>query len=70
MDRTAAALVNERILGLDSVDIGNIDYSYKTVKPILHDEAKVMEIAQAQNVIPSSTAVCRIWADTQSLMVR
>ena len=52
MDRTAAALVNERILGLDSVDIGNIDYSYKTVKPILHDEAKVMEIAQAQNVIP------------------
>lgn len=52
MDRTTAALINERVLGLDSVDIGNIDYSYKTVKPILHDEAKVMEIAQAQNVIP------------------
>lgn len=52
IDRTTAALVNERVIGLDSVDIGNIDYSYKTVKPILHDEAKVMEIAQAQSVIP------------------
>ncbi|MGF6376984.1 dimethylamine--corrinoid protein Co-methyltransferase [Clostridiales Family XIII bacterium PM5-7] len=52
MDRTTAVLINERVLGLDSVDIGNIDYSYKTVKPILHDEAKVMEIAQAQAVIP------------------
>ena len=52
MDRATAALINERVLGLDSVDIGNIDYSYKTVKPILHDEAKVMEIAQAQAVIP------------------
>lgn len=52
MDRTTAVLINERVLGLDSVDIGNIDYSYKTVKPILHDETKVMEIAQAQAVIP------------------
>ena len=52
MDRTTSVLINERVLGLDSVDIGNIDYSYKTVKPILHDEAKVMEIAQAQAVIP------------------
>lgn len=52
MDRSTAVLVNERILGLDSVDIGNIDYSFKTVKPILHDEAKVMEIAQAAAVIP------------------
>lgn len=52
MDRSTAVLVNERVLGLDSVDIGNIDYSFKTVKPILHDEAKVMEIAQAQAVIP------------------
>jgi len=52
MDRATAALVNERVLSLDSVDIGNIDYSYKAVKPILHDEAKVMEMAQAQTVIP------------------
>lgn len=52
MDRTTSVLINERVLGLDSVDIGNIDYSYKSVKPILHDEAKIMEIAQAQAVIP------------------
>jgi dimethylamine--corrinoid protein Co-methyltransferase len=52
MDRSTAVLVNERVLGLDSVDIGNIDYSFKTVKPILHDEAKVMELAQSQAVIP------------------
>lgn len=52
MDRSTAVLINERVLGLDSVDIGNIDYSFKTVKPILHDEAKVMELAQAQAVIP------------------
>jgi len=52
MDQTTAVLVNERVLGLDSVDIGNIDYSFKTVKPILHDEAKIMEMAQAQAVIP------------------
>jgi dimethylamine--corrinoid protein Co-methyltransferase len=52
MDRTTAVLVNERVLGLDSVDIGNIDYSFKTVKSILHDEAKIMEIAQSQAVIP------------------
>lgn len=52
MDRATVALVNERILGLDSVDIGNIDYSFKAVKPIMHDEAKVMEMAQIQTVIP------------------
>ena len=52
IDRSTAVLVNERILCMDSVDIGNIDYSYKTVKPILNDEAKVMQIAQSQSVIP------------------
>lgn len=52
MDRSTAVLVNERILCMDSVDIGNIDYSYKTVKPILHDEAKVMQLAQSQCMIP------------------
>jgi dimethylamine--corrinoid protein Co-methyltransferase len=52
IDRTTSVLINERVLGLDSVDIGNIDYSFKTVKPILNDEAKEMEIAQTQAVIP------------------
>jgi len=52
MDRTTTVLVNERVLCLDSIDIGNIDYSFKSVKPILHDEAKIMEIAQSQAVFP------------------
>lgn len=42
MDRSTSVLVNERVLGTDSVDIGNIDNSYKAVKPIMSDEAKVM----------------------------
>jgi hypothetical protein len=50
--QNSGGAVNERILGLNSVDIGNIDYSFKSVKPILHDEAKIMEIAQSQAVIP------------------
>lgn len=52
MDRSIAVLVHERVLGADSVDIGNIDYSYKAVKPILHDEAKIMETAQLNSIIP------------------
>lgn len=61
-------MVNERILGLDSVDIGNIDYSYKTVKPILHDEAKVMETpARTSPVLYGGMPDL---GDTQSLMVR
>ncbi len=52
MDRTTSALVNERVLCLDSVDIGNIDYSYRSVKPILHDEAKIMEMVQSQAIFP------------------
>ncbi len=52
MDRSISVLVYERVLGTDSVDIGNIDYSYKAVKPIMNDEAKVMEFIQANAVIP------------------
>ncbi len=52
MDRATAVLVHERILGADSLDLGNIDYSYKAVKSILHDEAKVMEIVQLNSVMP------------------
>lgn len=52
MDRATAVLVHEKILGADSLDLGNIDYSYKAVKSILHDEAKVMEIVQLNSIIP------------------
>lgn len=52
IDRSISTLVYERVLGTDSVDIGNIDYSFKAVKSILSDEAKVMQHAQMNAVIP------------------
>ncbi len=52
MERSMAALVSEKILGADSVDIGNMDYSYKAVKQIIHNETPVMELAQLNTVMP------------------
>ena len=52
MDRATAIQVHEKVLGADSLDLGNIDYSYKAVKAILHDEAKVMENVQLNTVMP------------------
>ena len=52
MERSMAALVSEKVLGADSVDIGNMDYSYKAVKQIIHNETPVMELAQLNAVMP------------------
>lgn len=52
MERSMAALVSEKVLGADSIDIGNMDYSYKAVKQIVHNETPVMELAQLNTVIP------------------
>lgn len=52
MERSMAVLVSEKILGADSVDIGNMDYSYKAVKQIIHNETPVMELAQLNAVMP------------------
>ena len=52
MDRATAIQVHEKVLGADSMDLGNIDYSYKSVKAILHDEAKVMENVQLNTIMP------------------
>lgn len=52
MDRATAILVHEKVLAADSLDLGNIDYSYKSVKAILHDEAKVMENVQLNTIMP------------------
>ncbi|KUO51159.1 MAG: dimethylamine methyltransferase [Desulfitibacter sp. BRH_c19] len=52
MDRATAIQVHEKVLSADSLDLGNIDYSYKAVKSILHDEAKVMENVQLNTTIP------------------
>jgi len=52
MDRATAIQVHEKVLSADSLDLGNIDYSYKSVKAILHDEAKVMENVQLNTIMP------------------
>ncbi len=52
IDRSAAVLIHEKVLGADSLDLGHIDYSYKAVKPVLHDEAALMELTQLNSVMP------------------
>jgi len=52
MERSMAVLVSEKVLGADSVDIGNMDYSYKAVKQIVHNETPVMELAQLNTIMP------------------
>lgn len=52
LDRAISIQVHEKVLAADSLDLGNIDYSYKSVKAILHDEAKVMENVQMNTIMP------------------
>lgn len=52
IDRTGGAQVHERGFGADSVDIGHIDYTYKAVKSILHDEAIAVQNCLNQTVMP------------------
>lgn len=52
LDRATAIQVHEKVLSADSLDLGNIDYSFKAVKAILHDEAKVMENVQMNTIMP------------------
>lgn len=52
IDRTISAQIHERGFGNDSVDIGHIDYTYKAVKTIMHDEAADVQQCLNQTVIP------------------
>lgn len=52
IDRGTAVLIHEKVLGADSLDIGHIDYSYKAVKAVMHNEAAVMELTQLNSVMP------------------
>lgn len=52
IDRGTAVLIHEKVLGADSLDIGHIDYTYKAVKSVLHDEAAIMELTQLNAVMP------------------
>jgi dimethylamine--corrinoid protein Co-methyltransferase len=44
--------VGERILSLDTMELGHIDYSIKPVKPIAHDESSVLENILLSSIIP------------------
>jgi len=43
---------HERAFGLDTMELSNLDYSYKPVKPIVHYEAADMEQALLVTVLP------------------
>ena len=52
VDRIESAMIHERGYGADSVDLGHIDYSYKAVKSIMHDEALDMQYCVNQTIMP------------------
>ncbi len=52
IDRSTGALINERIVCSDSVDIGLQDYNYKTVKGIAKREAMIMRSAMDITTVP------------------
>ena len=52
VDRSINAMIHERVLGADSVDIGNEDYNFKTVKGIAKREAGVLKNALKMTTLP------------------
>jgi dimethylamine--corrinoid protein Co-methyltransferase len=51
-DRAINAMLHERILGCDSVDIGYSDYNFKTVKGVAKREASVLKHALNRTTMP------------------
>ena len=52
VDRSVGAMIHERVLGADSVDIGMNDYNYKTVKGVAKREAGVLNNALMKTTLP------------------
>lgn len=52
IDRTTALMIDEKILCMDTAELAHIDYSYKPIKPIIHDEVCAMHHAQLNTIIP------------------
>jgi len=52
IEKSVQALIHERVLGGDSVDIGFADYNYKTVKGVAEREANVLRNAVERAVMP------------------
>jgi len=52
MDRMTAILTHERILCSDTMELCTTDYSYKSIKNFVHEEAMTMELVQLNSIIP------------------
>jgi len=52
VSRDVNAMIHERVLGCDSVDIGYSDYNYKTVKGVAKREATVLKQALNHTTMP------------------
>lgn len=52
VDRTTALMIDEKILCMDTAELAHIDYSFKPIKPIIHDEVCAMHHAQLNTIIP------------------
>lgn len=52
LERSVSAMIHERVLGADSVDIGYSDYNYKTVKGVAKREATVLKHALSKTTMP------------------
>ncbi len=51
-NRQTALQIYERCFGADTVEFSHIDYSYKQVKPIVHEELPLFEQAQLFTIVP------------------
>jgi dimethylamine--corrinoid protein Co-methyltransferase len=52
MDRMTAVLTHERVLCSDTMELCTTDYSYKSIKNFVHEEAMSMELTQLNTIIP------------------
>jgi dimethylamine--corrinoid protein Co-methyltransferase len=44
--------IYERCFGADTTELSQVDYSYKAVKPVIHEDTPIMEQAQLLMVVP------------------
>jgi dimethylamine---corrinoid protein Co-methyltransferase len=51
-NRTTSLQIYERCFGADTVEFSHIDYSFKQVKPIVHEDLPIFEQAQQITVVP------------------
>lgn len=50
--RLTAVQIWERVIGADTAELGYLDYSYKAVKPIVHEEQRDLEDILMSTVLP------------------